>query len=393
MEVNLKKSIMSVRVLIGMLVVQVIATGLQLLSRVILSQGTFLFALLAYRNAVGAICVLPFALYWERDGLKKDINGYGIILFGTKGHHSYICHQFLESNPSYHLYLLNYPKYILRSVLSGLLRTFIKETSLCGNSIFLVLRRIEKLRVNTKAGKVKTLGAVICLAGALTIALYKGKAFHFHHFRQQNTVIRTVREKKTRGTLLLVGSVLSYGMWFTTQVKLFKVFPYKFCATMLTCVIASIQQVIIGLCITRKPEAWKLGWNLQLITIVYSGILATAATFCLISWAISERGPTYPSMFNPLSLILVAILEALFLGEPITVGSSLGMCLIIVGLYSFLWGKSKEPKSKPAGTAKEGGIAVPQPVGLESVTIVMPADTKIRNVEDDKQNATYAMTR
>lgn len=85
--------------------------------------------------------------------------------------------------------------------------------------IFHVLKRIEKLRMNTKAGKVKTLGAVICLAGALTIALYKGKAFHCHNFGQQNTVIKTVQEKKTRGTLLLVGSILSYGMWFTAQVS------------------------------------------------------------------------------------------------------------------------------------------------------------------------------
>lgn len=50
------------------------------------------------------------------------------------------------------------------------------------------------------------------------------------------------------------------------------------------------------------------------------GALATAATFCLIAWTVAERGPTYPSMFNPLALIFVAITEALFLGEPITVG-------------------------------------------------------------------------
>lgn len=35
--------------------------------------------------------------------------------------------------------------------------------------------------------------------------------------------------------------------------------------------------------------------------------------------------------------------------------------------------------------AKEGGPAVPEAVGLESVTVVMPANTKISNVEDDNQ--------
>lgn len=49
--------------------------------------------------------------------------------------------------------------------------------------------------------------------------------------------------------------------------------------------------------------------------------MATAATFCLLSWAITIKGPTYPSMFNPLTLVFVAILEAIVLGEPLRVGT------------------------------------------------------------------------
>lgn len=50
------------------------------------------------------------------------------------------------------------------------------------------------------------------------------------------------------------------------------------------------------------------------------GALATAATFCLVSRAIANRGPIYPPMFNPLSLIFVAVLDALLLGQDITLG-------------------------------------------------------------------------
>lgn len=63
---EVKRWIMDGRVLLGMLVVQVIATGLQILSRVILSEGTFVFALMAYRHVVAAFSVAPFALYFER---------------------------------------------------------------------------------------------------------------------------------------------------------------------------------------------------------------------------------------------------------------------------------------------------------------------------------------
>ncbi|KAL2455346.1 WAT1-related protein [Abeliophyllum distichum] len=367
---EVKKWIVNGRVLIGMLVVQVIATGLQLLSRVILSRGTFLFALLAYRHIVGAICVLPFALYWERGGLKKLtlLAFFWLFMVALTGISMAMSLFYMGLKDTTATYATNFMNLIP-------VVTFIFSTIL----------RIEKLRLSTWAGKVKFLGAALCLAGALTIALYKGKAFHINHFNQQHTIIKNDHQNWTRGTLLLVASILSYGMWFITQVKLFKVFPHKFWATMLTCTIASVQLVIIGTCINRTPEAWKLGWDLQLITILYSGTLATATSFCLISWAVAKRGPTYPSMFNPLSLVLVAITEALFLGSPINVGSLLGMSLIIVGLYSFLWGKNKEPKAKAADTGEEGGAAVVEPVGLESIAVVMPANTKISHVEDDKQ--------
>lgn len=54
------------QVVMSMLMVQIFATGQQLLSRVILSEGTFIFALMAYRHVVAAICVAPFAFYFER---------------------------------------------------------------------------------------------------------------------------------------------------------------------------------------------------------------------------------------------------------------------------------------------------------------------------------------
>ncbi|KAI6697709.1 hypothetical protein NL676_017828 [Syzygium grande] len=51
------------------------------------------------------------------------------------------------------------------------------------------------------------------------------------------------------------------------------------------------------------------------------GASATAPTSHLISWVIAKRGPTYPSMFSPLTLIFVTVLEALILGEAIHLGT------------------------------------------------------------------------
>ncbi|GJR41698.1 WAT1-related protein [Tanacetum coccineum] len=221
--------------------------------------------------------------------------------------------------------------------------------------IFSTLLRIEKLELHTTYGRLKTTGALLCLAGALVVTLYKGKLLisprHHHHQLQPTEIVNnTTKSNWSRGTLFLIGSILSFSIWFILQVKLNKVFPYKYSCTTL------------------------------LITIVYSGALATAATFCLISWAVEKKGPTYPSMFNPLSVIFVAITEALFLGQDLSVGSLLGMSVIVAGLYLFLWGKNMEirrrssclgldDEQKEAVNLQSKGTVVPTPTHIDMTKI------------------------
>lgn len=69
-------------------------------------------------------------------------------------------------------------------------------------------------------GKIKLLGAMLCLAGALTITLYKGKVFYIsHHHKYQNS--SNDHEHKLRGTIFLMCSCMSYGCWFLIQVNLY----------------------------------------------------------------------------------------------------------------------------------------------------------------------------
>ncbi|XP_022722647.1 WAT1-related protein At5g64700-like isoform X2 [Durio zibethinus] len=310
----------------SMLAVQLFATGQQLLSKVILSQGTFIFALMTYRHLVAALCVAPFAFFLERGNAKK-----------------------LAWSTWFWLFI---------NALTGM----------------------EKLGLGSRAGKIKTVGAILCVGGALTTSLYKGKAFYLSHDHHIHTPAATdVSETHwTRGTFMLVGSCLCYATWYILQVKLLKVFPSKYRATLITCIMASIQSAAIGLCLDRHKSAWRLQWNLQLVTIVYSGALSTAATFCILTWSIAKRGPTYAPMFNPLALIFVAISEALVLGEQMRLGIVVGTVMIIGGLYSFLWGRKKEIKCLPQPNAgiEELAKAVPESGGMQLKTlVVMPTTT------------------
>lgn len=54
------------------------------------------------------------------------------------------------------------------------------------------------------------------------------------------------------------------------QVKVLKVYPWKHWSSVLTCVLGGVQTFTIGIIISRHKLAWQIGWNIQLLTIVYS---------------------------------------------------------------------------------------------------------------------------
>ena len=69
--------------------------------------------------------------------------------------------------------------------------------------------------------------------------------------------------------------LLSFLSW---QAKLSMEYP-PYSATALMSLCASIQSVVYALCTERHWSAWKLGWNVRLLTVVYG-----VRCFLQISW-------------------------------------------------------------------------------------------------------------
>lgn len=336
-------------VLCSMIFVQLIVTGTQILSRIILVEGTFIFALTSYRVLVAAICVAPLALYFER-GQSKNFSCEVLTKIFLNG--------FVGMTMVMVLYY-----YGIRDTSATYALNFLNLIPIC-TFLTAILCRMENLNIHTWSGRAKCIGAILCVAGTLAARLYKGKEFNIAQYRIHHSVAAH-KTQFLRGTLFLIGACFSYTAWFFIQVKLVEVFPLRYWGIMLQCVMAAIQSAVIGACVDSSKEAWRLGWNLQLITILYSGALSTAAVFCLQSWAINIKGPTYPSMFNPLALVFVAFAEAIIIGEPLTVGTLLGIVLIIVGLCSFLWGKRNEMPTLPQTNVE--GQELPSMIGDHTV--------------------------
>uniref|UniRef100_A0A0D9WY56 WAT1-related protein n=1 Tax=Leersia perrieri TaxID=77586 RepID=A0A0D9WY56_9ORYZ len=336
---------------ISMVLVQFFTIGALILSKLAFNVGMAPFVLLAYRNLIGTIIMVPFAFWFEREMMKKvnykvlvwiSLNAlFGIVL--AMGLHYY---GLRATNAAYTVNFLNLIPIV----------TF----------VIAVILRLEKLKLKTRPGMMKVIGTIMCVGGTMVVSLYKGKLLHLwptHLLKPAQ--LRAIGGDDTGspnhqnmliGTLYLCGSCLSYAFWFIVQLqqhlycsetcnmqtKVSKEFPSKYFSSMLACLLGTIQSMVLGLAVDRDLSAWALKWDLQLLTVVYSGVFNTAASFCLISWAVMRRGPTYPSMFNSLSLIVTIILESVLLESDISVGSLLGAFMIILGLYAFLWGKGKE---------------------------------------------------
>ncbi|VAH81237.1 unnamed protein product [Triticum turgidum subsp. durum] len=358
---------------VSMVLVQAFTMGTLILSKLAFNVGMAPFVLLAYRNLIGAITVAPFAFYFERNFTLTMTDECREMMKKVNLKHS----NFVWRFDIRIVLAMGLHYYGLRATNAAYTVNFLNVIPVVTFIIAIILR-VERLKIGTCPGKMKVIGAAICVGGTMVISMYKGKLLHLwptHLLKPQLQSVGAASSVPDHhnmliGTLFLAGSCLSYAFWFIIQVRVSKEFPSKYFSTMLACVSGTVQAVVIGVMLDRRPMAWALNWNLQLLTVVYSGVFNTGITFCLISWAVSRRGPIYPSMFNSLSLIITTVLDSVLLGTDVSVGSLLGALLIIIGLYAFLWGKGKETQEQRKQTreaANGNGSAAGN--GLDSVQV------------------------
>jgi drug/metabolite transporter (DMT)-like permease len=242
------------------------------------------------------------------------------------------------------------------------------------NLIPAVALRAERLSLAGWPGRTKLLGAAAGVAGTMVVSLCKGNHLRSSSSHGANPVAVVHRDMAV-GTLFLVGSCVSYVLWFVVQARVGVVFPSRYWATTLTCAAGSVQAAIaaaVAIALSGAGqglafEAWKLRWDMQLATVVYSGVFNTGVTFVLVPWAVARRGPVYPSMFNSLSLVATTVVDAVVLSTS-TMSTSAGCS----GRRSSCWG------STPSSGAKARSSQQPRPRSwrssrVETTTMALPS--------------------
>ncbi|KAK1299824.1 WAT1-related protein [Acorus calamus] len=250
-------------------------------------------------------------------------------------------------------------RYLSATAILGPLAFFVERKRRPRLTLMLVFRALlsgcfglESLAIQTVAGKAKLIGTLIVAGGAMLLALYEGMEIHLthhqHHHDGHNTAsIHPESSSHALGSSLAVAYCISSAIWLIIQAKMITKDKRLCSETALMCLMASMQAVVFALIVERDNwGVWRLGFDVRLLTVAYSGVLTTPLTLIVMSWCIQKKGPLFTSIFNPLTLVIVDILGSIFLKEKLHLGSILGAVLIVIGVYMVLWGEGKENRQR-----------------------------------------------
>ncbi|KAJ7949480.1 WAT1-related protein [Quillaja saponaria] len=328
---NVVKGLMPV---ISMVMVQIAYAVMNILYKMGVEDGMSMRILIAYRMAFASAFMVFLALLLERKKMPKFT---WLILF-----QAFLCGLFGGC-----LFQILYVEGLALS--SATFAVAIYNLSPAVTLIMAIIFGLEKLALPTVVGKAKVVGLVLGFGGAMLFTFYKGVEIKlwsthidlFHHHESTNSHVAS-SSNMVLGASLCLGSSICYALWLIIQTKMNKMYPCFYSSTALMSVIGTILSGGFALCLERDWQQWKLGWNIRLLIVSYSGIVTSGLLVVVISWATQVRGPFFVSVFSPLTLVLVALAGTLVLDEKLHLGSILGGLLIVCGLYIVMWAKTKE---------------------------------------------------
>ncbi|XP_045803008.1 WAT1-related protein At1g25270-like [Trifolium pratense] len=316
-----------------MVLIQIAYAVNTILYKLVANEGMSLCVLVAYRYLFASIFMVPLAYFVDRKK-KPKITAQVLV-------QAFLCGLFGAS--------LQQNLYAEAVILSGVTYATVMFNLIPAVTFILaVCFGLERLKIGTLTGKAKVIGTIMGISGAMILTFYKSIEIHIwstHVNLLKHTQPQNVSSHNIWGSFLALGTCLSFSIWLIIQAKMGEKFPWHYTSAALMSVMASIQAIIYALCMERGDwNQWKIGWDIKLFTVVFSGFVASGIVWVSIAWCVRIKGPLYASVFNPLFLVLVVIGGSLLLDEKLYLGSVIGSLIIVIGLYFVLWGKGRELK-------------------------------------------------
>ncbi|PQP95339.1 WAT1-related protein [Prunus yedoensis var. nudiflora] len=295
-----------------MILAQVAFTFLYFLTEASFNHGMNPHVYITYRHIVSGLVMFPFAYVLERKERPKLTIALFLELFVLS---------LLGVGLTLNMYFASL-RYTSPTFIASMVNTIASLTF-----VIAVVLRLEVLNLRNHRGLAKVLGTLVSLAGVMTMTLYKGPIVrNLWHPLIHVEGKSSIHENWLKGSILTVAITL-------------KRYPAQLSLTTWMSFIGAAQSAVFTVCIEHRRAAWTIGFNIDLWSILYAGVVCSGLIRFIQLWCTEEKGPVFVTMFNPVSTILVAVLAYFILGERLYTGSILGAFIVILGLYLLLWGK------------------------------------------------------
>ncbi|XP_022977911.1 WAT1-related protein At5g64700-like [Cucurbita maxima] len=309
---------------------QIAFAGMSLLSKAAFASGMNVYIFLFYRQAVGTLFLLPITIFFKR----QEIAGLSVgVVFKI----------FMQASLGFTLALNVYGlgvKYTSATLGAAAFNCLPVTTF-----FFALIFRMEEVKIRKASGMAKVGGIIVCIAGVAVLAFYRGPYikpfFHYHLFETHES---HVSSPKTWifGCFLLLFACISWGLWFVLQALILKTGSSPLVLTCGQTLSSALQSFVVAIAVERNTSEWQLGWNIRLVSVLYCGTFVICIANFLSSWVIKKKGPVFQAVTTPLNLIFTLIGSQLLLNDGVSLGSGIGAMLLVLSLYSVLWGKRKE---------------------------------------------------
>ncbi|KHG23400.1 Auxin-induced 5NG4 [Gossypium arboreum] len=345
--------------------------GMYILSTICMKHGMSNFILATYRHVAATIVIAPFAFVLERKIRPKMTLPIflRIVVLG-----------FLEPVLDQNLYYLGM-KFTTATYSSAFVNMLPAVTF-----IMAMIFRLEKINLKKIQSVAKLAGTAITVGGAMVMTLYKGPIIDFvksggatHH----GTTTESAGQHWVSGTVALLGSIVGWSSFFILQSFTLKKYPAELSLTAWICFMGTVQDAGLSFIMVRDLSAWKIGFDSRLLAASYSGIVCSGIAYYVQGIVSRTRGPVFVTAFSPLCMIITAALGAFVLNEKVHLGSILGAIIIVAGLYTVVWGKSKDVKTPELEEKSNGLQELPITDNGRSMNVVDGAANTV-NVPDLK---------
>ncbi|CAI9773892.1 unnamed protein product [Fraxinus pennsylvanica] len=208
-------------------------------------------------------------------------------------------------------------------------------------------RRLEKVKFRSLHGQAKVIGTFVSIGGVVAMTFIKGPVIELPWTKHKPTSAANYHQNSIKGPLMILGACFFSASFNILQAKTLESYTASLSLTAMISTAIGFEGFIASVVFEKGINftSWSIHWDIKLLAYVYGGILCSGLAYYISGYILREKGPVFLTSFNPLTMLIVAVMSSFILSELLALGKVVGGIVIVVGVYLVLWGKTKDDHS------------------------------------------------